>query len=147
MPTPTFQHLNLDWNADPNAPDEEVRAAGSEVELSFRLEESWVRPGAIVSSVRPAEGGRRSRLMFSNCSAWRLGNENDHGWYMGQCRYSHSAPRWGQFYELVGEDPLRLAPPDWQTPPVVGAGDRHFLFYLRDSTFECLAAAWRLERQ
>lgn len=136
MPTPIFQRLNSDWNADPNVPDEEVQAVGSEVELRFRLN----------GFVYPADRGRSARLVFFDCSAWRLGSPNDHGWYMGQCRYGRSAPTWGEFYELVGADPLKHAPDDWDTPPVLGAGDRHFLFYLRDSTFECLAAAMKFER-
>lgn len=136
MLMPKFQRLNLDWNADPNVPAEEVRATDSEVELRFRLN----------GFIYPADQGRSGRLVFSNCASWRLGTLNDHGWYLGQCRYGRSAPEWGEFYELIGDDPLGRAPNDWETPPIRGIGDRHFLFYLRDSTFECFAAAWRFER-
>ena len=65
---------------------------------------------------------------------------------MGQCRYSRLAPAWGEFYELSGQDELRLAPNDWQVPAEPGVGDCHFLFYFRDETFECLAADWRFQR-
>ena len=80
-------------------------------------------------------------LSFPNCRAWRLGPTNDEGWYMGQCRYSHLAPAWGEFYEIVGEDDLRDAPDDWSR--MAGTGNRHFLFYFRDETFECIASDWQ----
>lgn len=131
-----FLQLNQGWNADPNGPEPQVRATGSTVELGF-----WLN-----GFVWPADMGLAGRLRFLDCARWRLGPTNDHGWHRGQCRYSRLAPAWGEFYELVGKDDLRLQRSDWQTPPVSGTGDRHVLFYLRDHTFECLAADWRLER-
>jgi hypothetical protein len=50
--------------------------------------------------------------------------------------------RRGEFYEIVGPDALAHAPIDWQSTNHVNAGKRHFLFYLRDGTFECFADAW-----
>lgn len=75
---------------------------------------------------------------------WRLGPANDEGWDMGQCRYSKIAPRWGEFYELLGDDDLQPQPSDWIMLP--GVGNRHFLFYLRDHTFECMAGEWKFGR-
>jgi hypothetical protein len=34
-------------------------------------------------------------LTFEDACAWRLGATNDEGWFMGQCRYSGTAPTWG----------------------------------------------------
>ena len=65
---------------------------------------------------------------------------------MGQCRYAGKAPAWGEFYEILGDDPARDSPDDWR---VVGPDRptlRHFLFYLRDETFECMANDWRFTR-
>jgi hypothetical protein len=121
---PNFIQLNDGWNAEPNAPNPDVQVSGSVVELSFR----------------DAASRGRVVLQFENCRQWRLGETNDEGWYMGQCRYSRVAPRWGEFYELTGEDGLLPKPRDWDMVP--GDGDRHFLFYLRDETFECLASGW-----
>jgi hypothetical protein len=63
---------------------------------------------------------------------------NDEGWYLGQCRFSKIAPAWGEFYEVDGDLKLESVPNDWI---VVGPESRttakHFLFYLRDQTFEC----------
>ena len=37
MSNPTFERLNEDWNAEPNAPHEEVTASGTTVRLTFFL--------------------------------------------------------------------------------------------------------------
>lgn len=93
-----------------------------------------------------AAEGEAARLTFTNCSLWRLGHTNDEGWYSGQCRYSETAPKWGEFCELTGFDEHRFDPADWQRPQSNGTGVRHFLFYFRDETFECFADAWTLQR-
>ena len=61
-----------------------------------------------------------------------------------ECRYTGVAP-WGDFYELTGPDPKRDLPTDWQAVGADGASMRHFLFYMKDETFEIMAAGWRFE--
>ena len=136
MSTPTFKHLNEDWNAEPNAPAEEVAITGSTVHLTF-----FLNPWAYEAKEKD-----KGCLTFEQCSMWRLGSTNDEGWYAGQCRYSKAAPAWGEFYELLGEDDQRLKPTDWHELAPLTPERRHFLFYLRDNTFECFAAEWRFER-
>jgi hypothetical protein len=131
-----FKQLNEGWNAEPNAPEPEVAVCESQVQLKF-----YLNPYMYVAKV-----GEVGCLIFNDCARWRLGYTNDHGWYLGQCRYSDCAPAWGEFYEIIGKDDLRMRPVDWQTPESPGAGERHFLFYLRDETFECIAADWKFER-
>lgn len=132
----TFKHLNHGWNAEPNAPEERVSVSGDTVHLTF-----YLNPWAYA-----AEEEERATLSFGNCSAWRLGGTNDEGWYKGQCRYSGIAPAWGEFYEISGQDARQPQPDDWHLLAGRAAEPRHFLFYLRDCTFECFAAGWRLER-
>jgi hypothetical protein len=132
----TFLRLNENWNAQPNAPYPEVRAEGSTVQLRFFLN----------SYAYPAKDGELGFLTFTGCKAWRLGSPNDEGWYEGECRYGKLAPKWGEFYELKGPDPLRDQAEDWRQVPTLASGSRHFLFYLRDETFECLADDWKFER-
>nr|WP_183998301.1 hypothetical protein [Rhizobium wenxiniae] len=131
-----FLHLNKDWNAQPNAPLPEVRTEGGVVQLQFILN----------SYSYSAIDGELGFLTFSGCKAWRLGYPNDEGWYDGDCRYGKSAPKWGEFYELTGPDPLLHAVNDWVPVSTPDQGRRHFLFYLRDETFECLAENWIFER-
>ena len=135
----TFVLLNDGWNAEPNAPEPEVQVTDSEVTLQFLLNDGPPY------GFEPRPDGRGS-LTFSGCSEWRLGSTNDEGWYRGQCRYSGIAPAWGEFYEIVGPDPLAHLPTDWKTTNRANAGARHFLFYLRDETFECFADEWSFSR-
>jgi len=128
---PTFLKLNADWNAEPNAPAPEIEQSGGAIVLRFYLNHVEEDVGA---------------LIFVGCSRWRLGPTNDEGWYMGQCRYSRTAPAWGEFYEVIGDDPKRDAPNDWHPIAPDATGDRHFLFYMRDNTFECMAADWSFKQ-
>ncbi|WP_246650078.1 hypothetical protein [Rhizobium laguerreae] len=57
-------------------------------------------------------------MRFVGCSRWRWDSTNDHEWYKvdGHGRYSGVAPRWGEFYELMGPDP----DPDPDAMPCLG---------------------------
>jgi hypothetical protein len=132
----TFKRLNEGWNAEPNAPDPHVTVSGSMVRLTFFLNPWAYKAGE----------DEKGRLTFEHCSIWRLGSTNDEGWYSGQCRYSKVAPSWGEFYELLGEDELRLDATGWRELAQLTPEQRHFLFYLRDQTFECFASEWKFER-
>lgn len=136
MSGPTFNQLNHGWNAEPNAPDPIVEVQGTTARLSFLLNPFQFH----------ADAEEVAELTFIGTYQWRLGPTNDEGWYRGQCRYSGVAPKWGYFYEILGEDALRSAPLDWQRVPGCGSVGRHFLFYLRDETFECLADEWTFRR-
>jgi hypothetical protein len=85
-------------------------------------------------------------LRFSNCWRYRLGGTNDEGWYRGQCRFSGIAPAWGDFYEVKGNLMIDSDPEayEWVTLRSPSLKSRHFLFYLRDETFECDAESWSL---
>ena len=125
----SFIKLNDGWNAEPNAPAPVVACIVNDVILEFDL-----NPFEVCDFAE----GDRGRLIFRNCWRYRLGGTNDEGWYLGQCRFSKAAPAWGEFYEVQGDLKLESAPNDWV---MVGsepdAPTKHFLFYLRDETFEC----------
>jgi hypothetical protein len=131
----SFVQLNRGCNAEPNAPEPRAERRGGDVLLFFLLN---------AFMFKHFNEDDRGIIRFVRCARYRLGGTNDEGWYRGQCRYSNLAPRWGEFYEIVGTDPLRDQPADW-----VAIGDsapaRHFLFYFRDGTFECMSDDWRLE--
>ena len=136
--TTTFNKLNKDWNAEPNVPFPEVSVDGSEVVLEFEAN----------SSLYPQfEERQKLRLRFFDVYRYRLGLTNDEGWARGQCRFSGIAPEWGEFYEVSGDLKFGKCPDDWVVvSDVVGGNQRHFLFYLRDETFECTASDWLLEK-
>jgi hypothetical protein len=135
LPDMSFIQLNRGWNAEPNAPEPRTERHGRDMLLFFLLN---------AFAFKQFSEDDRGIVRFVRCARYRLGGTNDEGWYRGQCRYSDLAPRWGEFYEIVGIDPLRDQPNDW-----VAIGDsgraRHFLFYFRDTTFECIADDWRFE--
>jgi hypothetical protein len=131
-----FQKLNDGWNAEPNAPDPRVTVEGRDVVVSFLM--NPFRFGQF----SPANVGK---LRFLCCQRYRLGATNDEGWYRGQCRFSQTAPHWGEFYEVEGDLRLEECPNDWLQIDSVQQGSRHFLFYFRDATFECDASDWTFE--
>jgi hypothetical protein len=133
-----FARLNDGWNAEPNAPGERIAVSPSEVTLSFLMD------SARFPTYAPNDVGT---LHFANCWRYRLGATNDEGWCRGQCRFSGIAPEWGEFYELSGDLRAGEIRGDWTVSGEPIAGTRHFLFYLKDSTFECDASSWRLTVQ
>ena len=130
-----FKQLNNGWNAEPNAPAPSITISGQDVLLRFQLN-AFQYP-------RFSENDA-GVIRFISCSRYRLGETNDEGWHLGQCRYSSLAPDWGEFYELIGSDSLADLPRDWVRLRNASV-NRHFLFYFRDETFECFAFDWRIE--
>ena len=132
----SFNRLNDGWNAEPNAPYPRVIASGTDILVEFFLNPFQFR------QFGPDDQGI---IRFLDCSRFRLGATNDQGWYLGQCRYSKIAPAWGEFYEISGTDSRLDEPDDWKTVNEASSASRHFLFYFRDDTFECIASDWRFE--
>jgi hypothetical protein len=127
-----FHQLNIGWNAEPNAPAPRIYVEGTTAVLNFLLNYMVFR------QFGPEDLGV---LRFERCSRYRLGSTNDEGWHRGRCRFSAVAPKWGEFYEIAGDSMSEKAPDDW-VQLAVQESSRHFLFYLRDNTFECDAEDW-----
>jgi hypothetical protein len=136
MSQPSFRRLNEGWNAEPNAPHPQVTLSGTDILVEFFLNPFQYRQFGLDD---------RGIIRFSDCSRYRFGATNDEGWYRGQCRYSKVAPAWGEFYEIDGSDSRLDEPKDWQTISEASSASRHFLFYFRDNTFECIANGWVFE--
>jgi hypothetical protein len=132
----SFQKLNDGWNAQPNAPWPRITVSDRDLLLRFLLNSSQ-----FTSFAEEDEGV----LRFVNCARYRFGATNDEGWFRGQCRYSKLAPGWGEFYEIAGPDLHLMDPLDWKMAGGASTSSRHFLFYFRDETFECIADEWTFE--
>lgn len=132
----TFRQLNIDWNAEPNAPNPQIAVEGRDVVVTF-LMNSFKFPQFSAEDI--------GKLRFVSCQRYRLGATNDEGWYRGQCRFSKSAPRWGELYEVGGDLRLDECPGAWVEIGLAQNVLRHFLFYFRDQTFECDALDWKFE--
>jgi hypothetical protein len=125
-----FVKLNNGWNAEPNAPAPVVSVDGWDVVLRFFLNPFMFH------EFQEEEIGV---LRFVNAARYRLGATNDEGFYRGQCRFSKIAPAWGEFYWITGPEELLSAPKDWILLKGSPSVSKHYLFYLRDHTFECVA--------
>jgi hypothetical protein len=125
----TFYKLNEGWNADPNAPRPAIEVQGEDIVLKF-----LINPFQFPEFEKNEIGV----LRFVRCRRYRLGPPNDEGTWVN-ADLAKLAPEWGEFYMVQGDAALLEAPEDWQcVRPHSGAG-RHFLFYFRDDTFECVA--------
>jgi hypothetical protein len=151
MMATTFTKLNQGWNAEPNGHHPHISIEGTDLVFEFLLND------LLYPEYKKAEKGI---LRFRDCWRYRLGQTNSEGWYRGQCRFSRFAPEWGEFYEVHGDLLLDATPNreafydvqrkmqlkpdslDWVTIGKPRGSSRHFLFYLRDQTFECDASVW-----
>lgn len=124
-----FTQLNYGWNAEPESPHERVDEQAERVEFSFDVD--W-------KGFSGYARGQRALLRFYGCTRWRIGNINDQSWADGHCRFSSLAPKWGEFYEVLGDALIEQCPHDWKILSQ-RKSHRHFLFYLRDCEFECSA--------
>lgn len=143
--------LGQGWVADPNAPEPQVSVEASSANVRFRsyrvVDDN--KPKGILRALdvfsKPGSKFEETRgtLRFAGCSRWRWDSTNDHEWYKadGHGRYSGVAPRWGEFYELIGPDPDRDAV-SWEEIGADTASSRHFLYYFRDETLEFMAEDW-----
>ncbi|MGV3553555.1 hypothetical protein [Rhizobium sp.] len=125
-----FLHLNPDWKAEPNAPSVDVQFDGGDARLTFLLDPF---------------GSRTASITFANCSRWNWDATNDHAWFAGEGRYAKQAPKWGEFYEVIGEAHLG-GHADWEIRADDFPNARHFLFYFRDETLEFIATDWAIAR-
>lgn len=132
----SFEKLNHGWNAEPNAPNPRFNVHGEDLLLTF-----VVNPFIYHDFAEEDVG----ILRFTRCEQYRLGPTNDEGWYRGQCRFSKLAPKWGDFYEVKGDSSLLEEPIDWRVLKARSGNARHFLFYFRDNTFECVAEECLIE--
>lgn len=126
-----FLQQNSDWNADPNAPEPHVSMDGPTLGISF-----WMHPRSFGWDERQKV---RGLLQFHSFKRWCWDSTNDEGWYAGYGCFAGQAPRWGEFYEIVGGEQLganSIPSPTRAADPV-----RHFLFYFRDEVIECYAVS------
>lgn len=133
LQTLTFVKLNEEWDAEPNAPDVEVKFNEDLAELRFILK-TWQHQ---------ADSKKLAIIRFVGCSRWNWDATNDHAWFSGEGRYARQAPKWGEFYEVLGEEPFG-GQIDWEVRSADPANARHFLFYFRDETLEFIAFDWSM---
>ncbi|KLN60456.1 hypothetical protein WH96_12065 [Kiloniella spongiae] len=128
-----FVKLNQGWNAEPNTPIPQVKLIKSNLELHF-----FLNPYQFENY----NEGDKGCIEFSNCSRFRFTDINDEAWYKGECRFSKLAPSWGEFYLVQRNFKEQENATPWQHHAQKDTTLDNFLFYFRDSTFECSAKSW-----
>lgn len=126
-----YKRLNVDWNAEPNAPEVKLQVDGDKLKVEFYLNPF------IYENVNEEDKGE---LIFKDCLKFSFNSCNDEGYHLGQYRYNNDILPWGEFYELQH---------DWERDfhkdfkilnPSLDTGQlRHFIFFFRDNTLECIS--------
>ena len=130
--------LNTTFDAEPNAPDPRVSVQGDVVRVRFFLNPF------IWDDVQDDD---EAELTFESVTKYRLGSTNDEGFYRGQSRFSKTGIAWGNFYELSESGWQNSFPGDGvvvSEPNTTAL--KHYLFYFRDETFECIAHRYEFRR-
>lgn len=131
----TYKQLNNGWNADPNAPEPKISIHGSSITLEFYLN---------YFLFDNFKEGDKGQLTFLNCFKYAINTLNDEGYYKGNYRYKYTDLPWGEFYQI------NSAPEDFPKDAVIlnfnenVSNLKHYLFFFKDDTFECLAEGFEL---
>ena len=131
-----FEQLNKEWNAEPNAPEVSISVSGNNVEVTFFL-----------NAFQFANFNEQdtAKLVFHDCLQYRYGSLNDEGFYIfNQSRFKKLGIKWGEFYLVHNSDWEDVFPDCVHVSDQQHDGLKHYLFYFRDGTFECIARDYDL---
>lgn len=141
----TFQKQNIPYAADPGVARPHVEKVGNDLLLTFTVQDSGVS-GAI---------------LFMEPLMFRVGDPNDEGFYrsgfepgiINESIYSKKRfpdLKFWDFYEVFGVD--------WKSDLLGTSTDvltqnfkekegfHHFVFFMKDGTFECVAREWEITK-
>ncbi len=130
-----FIKLNENWNADPNAPIPTIEVNGANLKLTFYLN---------VFIFHEFNENDLGVLEFYNCRQYRMGSPNDEGFYVhNQSRYKKHGVEWGEFYLVQDSDwEFNFPQPIYVDTTLNMDKLKHYLFYFRDDTFECVSESY-----
>ncbi len=123
-----FIKLNDGWDAEPNAPGLNIVLNNNDVVIVFLLDDEVTK----------------LQIVFSNCFQYRIGKPNMDDFYLRKSKFNQYGIEWGNFY-LINNSNWREEFPE---AIKVGGNDRdlkHFIYYFRDETFECIASSYNVE--
>ena len=131
-----FEKLNLNWNAEPNAPEPTLEVENGNIILKFYLN---------YFLYEQFDENDLGKLTFFGCEKYSFNGMNDEGYYCGQYRYSYKQLPWGEFYKLKTN--YNDFPNDYvKINDIENASElNHYIFFFRDNTFECIAENYKFE--
>lgn len=122
-----FIKLNEGWNAEPNIPNPQIDIFQNNLVLSFVMN-SYQNDGDI------------GFILFKDVLKYRLGSPNDEDFYKGEFRYKSSQVNWGEFYKIKNSDFTNILHFKMLNQKLIGEDNlKHYIFFFRDNTFECIA--------
>ncbi|TDR25837.1 hypothetical protein [Flavobacterium cheniae] len=135
IPKIEYIQLTTNWNADPVLPKIELKIDQTElimdIYLNYYVFDNFKK-------------GDKVKIRFKNCTLYSLNTCNDEGYYYGQYRTNPSELPWGEFYEIIsGLD--KNMPNPIEIIVNNNSEKKHFIFFFKDETFECLASDHELE--
>ena len=129
-----YKILNIDWDAEPNAPQPELFVEGFQITIKFLLNPF---------TNDNFEDDEKGELIFFNCHKYSFNDCNDEGYYRGQYRYKTAQLPWGDFYELQTNWKNDFPRDSIVLNEVVDENNlKHYIFFFRDNTFECVAGGY-----
>ncbi|EPR71293.1 hypothetical protein [Cyclobacterium qasimii] len=130
-----YFQITSDWNADPVSPEVQLEINGDHLIMEILVNHLVFDD---------FEEGDKAKIIFQYCSIYSLNHCNDEGYYYGQYRTNPNELPWGEFYEIKRgldrkfPDPITIVNKETE-------GKRHYVFFFKDETFECLADDFALE--
>ena len=140
-----FERIILPFEASPNTATPSVEVSGKDLTLSYTTNSDEIEIG---------------KLLFSDCLLYRVGSPNDEGFYgfgsnpkirNDSIYYKKNFPDldFYEFYVVTGYD--------WKNNQLIGEnkwildseysqkeGYTHYIFFMKDGTFECVAKDFRI---
>ncbi|RKN80274.1 hypothetical protein [Ulvibacterium marinum] len=129
---PIYIKLNLEYDAEPNAPSPEISINDSTLNLKFLLNPFlWDN----------VEDDEQAELLFYNAIKYRLGGPGSDN-FKDYRYYDEGIDNYG-FYQIKRSDWKKDFPIDEKiiSKNPIGKKDnfKHYVFFFRDNTFECVA--------
>lgn len=130
--------LNKNWNAESNAPNPVITKTDDGIEMNFLLNSS---------TYSHIDEGDEGILKFEDVYAYRIAAMNKEGYLAGQFRFNNNNLPWGEFYELKNSEWANDFPNDKIIidESVNKKKLRHFIFFLKEEIFECLALDYQFK--
>lgn len=130
-----YFQITSDWNAEPVTPEVQLEINGDNLNMEIFVNHLVFDD---------FEEGDKAKIIFKNCSIYTLNHCNDERYYYGQYRTNSNELPWGEFYEIKSglerkfPEPITIINKEQE-------GKRHYVFFFKDETFECLADDFVLE--
>lgn len=147
-----FEKIKLLYEPDPNVAEPSAKVLGHNVLLKYYTDDKI---------------GFTAEILFQECLMFRIGSPNDEGFYISKSptgvgggdhgMMNGSIYCKGNFPDLEYHSFYKVSGFDWKTKKLIGQelvildndfpikdGYNHYVFFMKDGTFECIAKAFEM---